>query len=325
MRKTALALSLATALGLMLSACGGSDETAEAPATEKPQQAAEKAPAKDSKATKTATANPNDPNNLPKLKCPAKVNKDLPGPDVIGIKLGMSQEQALNIVRCHTKDQAYVSFQPRWLEIQTYGIQLGPQAFQAQHGDTSECSFRSFSDMQKCGAGNRLGNHVAEKIVVATPGLPGRETVVGIWRSQSFKEGEMPARDSVVDALVKKYGPFQHQITGDPRREDLFWGQDSTGNVPSEQSPLAHYCISGGALPTGGAVWREGCGLNIAVRIIFNPQNPNLVKDIHLGMIHQENLWSYAEAIQVELEELEQKRRQEELNRARDAGSDIQL
>lgn len=320
MRKTALALTLATAVGLVLSACGGSDETAEAPAPAPTEKPADKTA---TKTTKTAAATSD--NNLPKLKCPAKIKGDYPGPDVIGIKLGMSQADALNIVRCHTKDAAHVSFQPRWLQnLKNHGTELGPQAFEAQHGETSECSYRSFSEMQKCGVGNRVWNHVAEKIIVAAPGLPGRETVVAVWRSQSFKDGEMPAKESVINALTQKYGEIQGRAP-DRTSEYLHWGEDSSGNRLPEQHPLYRDCVTNGAHPQGGAVWREGCGINVTARIIYNPQNPDLVKEIHLGMLHQENLWNYGEALQVELDELEQKRRQEELNRAREAGSDIQL
>lgn len=219
-----------------------------------------------------------------------------------------------------------MSFKPRWLDnLQSHGIELGPQAFEAQHGETSECSYRSFSEMQKCGFGNRVWDHVAERIVVAAPGLPGRETVVAVWRSQSFKDGEMPARETLVNALTQKYGPIQGRAAQRDRSEYLYWGEDAEGNPVSEGHPLYHHCVTNGVQPQGGAAWREGCGINLSARIIFNPQNPDLVKEIHLGMIHQQNLWNYGEALQVELNDMEQKRRQEELNRAREAGGDIQL
>lgn len=320
MKKTPLALAVATALALMLPACGGSDETTEVPTSANGQK-----PEKTSKvadATKPAASN----DNLPKLKCPAKVKNDLPGPDIIGIKLGMSQAEALNIVRCHTKDTAHVSLQGRWFDnLRSHSLKLENQAFSAQRGDTSECSYRSFSEMQQCGVGNRVWNHVAEKITVATPGVPGRETVVAVWRSQTFKEGEMPARESVVAALTEKYGAIQFEQKSGSRHHNVFWGADAGGNRLADNHPLFGPCVTGGVRANGGAIWRAGCGISIAAQVVASPNNPNLVQELHIGMLHQDDLWNYGEALQVELDQIEQKRQQEELERARGSGTEVQL
>lgn len=318
MRKLGLALSLMAVAGFVLSGCGGSDDSADESAAPAAQQ---------SKATQTAqkTGAAKD-DNLPKLKCPAKVNKNLAGPDIIGLKLGMTQAEALNVVRCHTKDAGHLSFQQRWFEqLRSHALKLENQAFSVQHGETSECNFRNFSDMQKCGVGNRVWDHVAEKITVATPGLPGRETVVAVWRVQTFKDGEMPARESLITALTQKYGAIQFQQGKGDRFHNIYWGEDAGGNRLAEGHPLYGTCVTGGIQPRGGAVWREGCGISISAQIIQNPSNPNLVQELHIGMLHQNDLWNYSESLQMELDQIEQKRQQEELERARKSGSDVQL
>lgn len=302
---------LATALAA-LAACGGSDDGKPAAEAAKPAT--------------TAKADQSGEKKAP-LKCPAKVNASLPGPDIIGLKLGMSHAEALNIVRCHTRDEGFTSMPTRWFDrMQTYGIELGPQAITAMVGDTEECNFRSFNDMQRCGAGNRVWKHVAENITVATPGMPGRETVVGVWRTQRFKDGEMPAVAAVTEALVKKYGVPQEKLAMGPLHDRLAWGWDATDAPVTNPNPLFGQCVSAGAGARGqdSQSWAEGCGLNIKAMISKSRANPDLAEEISVGMLHQQNLYNYQLALEDELARVDGERRRQELEKARQS-SDVQL
>ncbi|MEX1147307.1 MAG: hypothetical protein WEB93_02895 [Sphingomonadales bacterium] len=321
MKRVGVTFAFVVAAGLIITGCGDSDDTsADAPASGAGDRSAAQG---DGKSTTAAKAGDD---GMPRLRCPAKIAKDPGGPDIIGIKLGMSRDEALNVVRCHTEDEAYINMEKRWLpNLRNHATELGAQTFTAQAGDTSECSFRSFNDMQKCGLGNRVWDHIDESIMVASPGMPGGETVVAVWRMQNFKDGQMPSAESIESALVKKYGPYQFKEEQRNRFQRLYWAQDSQGNAYSEGHPLFRTCLGGVQPQAGNVTWRQGCGANISVQFVYSRTNPALLETLRVGMSHQENLWNFAESLQAELDQVEEKRRDEELDRARQNGSDVQL
>lgn len=325
MRRSRVGSAALAACMLLSAACGGSgeanDTAGETASSAKLAGGAKPAP-------KAEAAD----DGLGKLKCPAKANKSLAGPDIIGVKLGMARDEALNVVRCHTKD-AHIEFEDRWFDPRTlnsYQLKLEKQAFTAQSGETSACSYRTFEDMQRCGMGNRVWDHVSESIKVAAPGVPGNETVVGVWRMQSFKEGETPAVETVIAALTEKYGPFQRKTIDKVNnnlwsdRIELAWASDLDGNPLSEANPSFNQCafnVRGRSVE--GQTWRDGCGMSIGVTLLSPRTNPDVVGELHVGMMHQSNLYAYGEALQMQLEEIEQKRRREELENAK--SSDVKL
>ncbi|GAB4524303.1 MAG: hypothetical protein Kow00133_12510 [Amphiplicatus sp.] len=270
--------------------------------------------------------------SLAKLKCPAKTTKGLAGPDIIGVKLGMNRDEALNVVRCHAKN-AHIAFEDRWFDsrtFRTYETKLEKQAFIAQTGETADCDYRSYQGMQRCGMGGRQWDHVAERIKVAAPGVPGKETVVGVWRTQSFKEGETPAVESVIAALVEKYGPFQ-RMSARPiknnlwsRRIELAWISGLDGAPLGEAHPLFSQCaVNVRGRMEEGQSWQDGCGMSIAATLLTPRANPDVIGEFSVGMMHQSELFAYQEALQLELDEIERKRRAEELEAAK--SSDVKL
>ncbi|WCL53248.1 hypothetical protein [Gimibacter soli] len=314
--------TLLAAASLMLAACGGEEDASSAAAAAGANRSAAE--------TRPAAAKPaGDPNALPAPKCPAKTDDGLPGPDILGLKLGMSKDMALNIVRCHLGADAFVDPQRNWIQgLNAHQLELAPQAFMVQQGETSACNFRTFNDMQKCGPGNRVWGHVSEKFTLATPGVPGRETLVGVWRTQNFKPDEMPAVESLVAALTKKYGAPQFRDKRENRRGDLSrlrWITDVSGQPVIDPNPLFRRCGFNIDGRMNALSWSEGCGLNLAVEIMHSPDNPALAKELSVGMLHQDNLFQYGSDLQAELNEIEEGRRAEELERAKKSGSDIAL
>src|SRR3546814_18931741 len=74
------------------------------------------------------------------LRCPPKVRDDLTSPDVLGVRLGMTHDEALAIVRCALGEDAPVKTEVRWFDrLDTNGIELGPHAFTVQQGDSKPC------------------------------------------------------------------------------------------------------------------------------------------------------------------------------------------
>ena len=324
MNRSRIRLAAMMSCALTLSACGGSGA-----ADEKGASAAS-GPATAASSQKDEKAGGDD--GLGKLKCPAKVNKSLAGPDIAGLKLGMTMDEAVNVTRCHAKD-AYIAFEDRWFDpysFKTHELKLEKQVLIAQTGENSACNFSSYEGMQKCGFGQRAWDFVAEKIKVAAPGLPGEEKVVGVWRSQSFKEGETPAVETVIAALTEKYGPFQkktdYAINNNlwSARTDLAWVSDVDGAPLSEANPVFGPCsVNVKARVDDGQVWQDGCGMTIAVTILSPRANPSVVGELSVGMMNQSELYAYQEALQLKLDDIEAKRRSDELDKAKSSNVDL--
>ncbi|MEO7009006.1 MAG: hypothetical protein ABI156_07670 [Caldimonas sp.] len=262
---------------------------------------------------------------LPELDCPGKADAALGGPDIVGLKLGMARLAALNLARCLNRETV-VTFEANWLNgLQTYGIKLAPQAFSTRAGETSECQYRNFSEMQKCGAGNRVWNHLAEEVTVASPGVPGQEKVAAIWRTQNFKAGAMPAAETMLQALVQKYGAPQVRRGQQDQWIQLYWLQDPAGTPLAEGSRGAQSCLGINAQAHQTQQWREDCGLTISAQINLARENPLLVKEMAIGMANQQQLYTLGTRLQHELQELEGRRRMKELDQAKSSGAAVKL
>jgi hypothetical protein len=307
LRSTFPPVLAAAALAVLLAACGKEEPPKPAAAPAKTAAAAGKAP------KQAAAARPED--MLPKARCPARGGAALPGPDIVGLKLGMSFDEALEHARCGVPD-GVIGFQARWFQqMRTGATTLEKQGFTIQRGDTSDCDYRKIGDAQKCGLGRRVWDHVDELIHVATPGLDGRQTVGGIWRHQHWKVGQMPSRESVLKALREKYGP-EGELVGQGRYETLSWRQDSAGRVLTKADRLFNQCHGPNARSGGSHTWREGCGLTITVDLLPPRDNPGLVERLYVGLMHQERLLHYGDAMQAELDRLDAARRKAEIDKA---------
>lgn len=262
---------------------------------------------------------------LPAPDCPARLETALQGPDVVGLKLGMRRDAALNFARCLDRDTV-LTFEANWLNgLKTYGIKLAPQAFSARTGEATACSYRNFSDMQKCGPGNRVWTHLAEEITVVSPGVPGEEKVAAIWRTQNFKAGAMPAGETTLQALVEKYGMPQVRRQQQDQWIQLYWLKDPGGTPLAQNSRGAQMCQGILARPEGTQQWREGCGLTIAAQIDLARENPLLVKRLDIALTDQQALLELGTRLQNQLQELEAQRRLKELDTAKTSGAAVKL
>jgi hypothetical protein len=295
---------LLIAAATLLTACGGSGDA--------PQSASgDKAPAAAAKAAKAAPSRPED--ELPAARCPSTAGASLPGPDIVGLKLGMGFDEALNHARCAMPEGVF-GFTPRWFQqLQTGSVQLERQGFTIQRGDTSECVFKQIGDAQKCGLGRRVWDHIDELVSVASPGLDGRQAVAGIWRQQHWKPGDMPSRAAVLQALRDKYGR-EGELT-EQQHGTLSWRYDPAGNPLAATDPLFQQCYGIRARP-GTQSWSEGCGLSISADLVPPRDNPELVQSLYVGIAHQENLLKLGDAMQAELDRIDAERRASEVEQA---------
>src|SRR3546814_13346619 len=110
------------------------------------------------------------------LRCPPKVRDDLTGPDVLGVRLGMTHAEALATVRCALGEDAPVKTEARWFDrLDTNGIELGPQAFTVQQGESKPCDYQR--NWQGCGFGSREWTHVDEVVTRSEERRVGKEWV----------------------------------------------------------------------------------------------------------------------------------------------------
>ncbi|KRA50862.1 hypothetical protein ASD72_17645 [Pseudoxanthomonas sp. Root630] len=258
------------------------------------------------------------------------MRKELSGPDIIGLRLGMTLPEAMATARCRLGEDAVVTEENRWLDrLDTNGVALGTQFFTVEKGSYRPCNFAS--EWQEC-RGKFKWEHTDEIVRVATPGVPGKETAMVVWRTQKFRDGQMPSVDATLEALTAKYGQPQVRENSDSPRgysagtRDLQWVYDRSGNPLSEANPLFGRCRNGvyaGGENTG-ASWTDGCGLNISARVVLSGNNPGLVMELHTAMIQQSTTYAYIEGMQAELQRIGQARREAEVKEAGDA-SDVRL
>lgn len=281
------------------------------------------APAPRPAAAAKAPDRPSD--GLAEPNCPARADAALPGPDIVGLKLGMARDAALNFARCLNKD-AFVSFEGAWLQgLRSHGIKLAPQAFSTHVGETRPCKYNSMDEMQKCGVGHLAWTHVAEKITVVSPGLPGREKVMGIWREQRFKAGEMPAVEALLPALVQKYGPPQFTQSQPNQWMRLDWTQDAAGTTLAPGTRGHGRCRSISARAQDSHSWSEACGLTLSATIMLSRENPLLARELNIGLMHQQALYALGTSLQIELNAMEETRRQREAEQGKSAGANVKL
>lgn len=280
-------------------------------------------PAPAAPAARATVAAATTPAGLAQARCPAKVDSALSGPDIVGLKIGMTAADALNAVRCRQPDAVLV-FQDRWIQqLNSYGLRLGHQSLEARSGDHEACGVKSFSDGLRCGEGGRVWKFVGESVFVATPGVPGRETVQGIWRVQRFRDGELPPADAVLKALIDKYGAPQQQQRDAAGNAYLYWVRDPQGQplAPARVAACAGVQARGDAAQR----WSEGCGVTVAAQLQAPRDNPALAREVHVGLLNQQQLIDYGRRLQDELVALDKARRAQELDKAAQAAGGVKL
>src|SRR5688572_13758627 len=135
------------------------------------------------------------------LDCPARVKtpaRDAKGPvdDVVGVRPGMTFEEAANVVMCTHDLMVIHADNSRGFQIQTHGQTLR-QGFTARFAEPRvEKSSRDYMREMSEDFAARSGNAVREdmkagqsKWYVATMGLPGQERVISAAREEWFAEG----------------------------------------------------------------------------------------------------------------------------------------
>lgn len=304
-------------------ACGSSDESAAGPA-----QAAARAPsaASSSNSRVAATAAEIAKEARGKLRCPARPKSapraaNAPVDDIVGVRPGMSYDDAVNVVLC-SHELLIVDNSPRGgFKINTYGQTLR-QGFGAVFAEDriNKTSKEIMAEMQNNAMARSMNKRAADMLggtsrwYVTTMGLPNEERVIAASRIEAYVDGKAPSISGVAAALEDKYGPPMR------KREDaqgwfLDWAYDLRDRPVTETSPMYYGC-SAPSRPESGVNLSPDCGLALSAVIRPKRDNPLIAHTLEIGVVHQAQGYDLLMATEQQLERAEQERRAAELDAA---------
>ncbi|MBL8199734.1 MAG: hypothetical protein JNK40_02070 [Chromatiales bacterium] len=292
-----------------LAACGGKKPESPEAATEQKPKVAPSGNASAEQVAEEARGN---------VKCPAKVKTparaaNAPVDDVVGVRPGMTYEEAANVVMCSNDLMVVTGPITRGFNIQTYGETLR-QGFTARLAEprvekTSKQIMQEMQDDMMARSGNAVRYDLKpgqSKWNVTTMGLPGEEKVIGAGREEWYAEGKNPTMASVADALMKKYGtPSIDQ--DNPGQRFIRWVYDPFGRLATETSPIRSQCAGTGA--SGGVNLSPDCGIVVEAHIIPMQDNPDLARSLETGVVDQANGYELVTTVEQTLQEREQQKR----------------
>jgi hypothetical protein len=299
-----------TAAGALV-ACGGSDKSKPAPGSAAPGTSASSAPKGNASAAEVAKAARGD------VDCPAKISTkpaaNAPVADVVGVRPGMTYEEAANVVMCTNDLMVVTGPITRGFDIKTYD-QTVRQGFDARLAEphvekSSKQIMQEMQDDTIARSGNAVRYDLApgqSKWHVTTMGAPGQETVVAAGREEWFEAGKNPTMASVGDALIKKYGP-PTMDKANPGQRFMRWIYDPLNRPVTETSPLYNSCA--GTSASGGVNLSPDCGIVVEAHLTPMPDNPALARSMDVGVVDQANGYERVSATEQALEQAEQQKR----------------
>ncbi len=260
------------------------------------------------------------------VSCPAK-NKSAPRAsgapvdDVIGVRPGMSYDDALNQVLC-SHDLLVMQLDiTRSFNIKTYG-QKPRHGFGARFAEprvewsAKRAKMESVDDIvARSGNAARYDMKPGQAMwYVGTMGLPGQERVINVAREERFEAGASPTITSIEQALLKKYGPPTKQQNNQGQRY-ITWSYDPAGRLVTQGAPLFNRC-SGNASPNGGVNLSPDCGTVVTAIAMPLRENPELAVSLQVGVVDQAGGNHLITGTEQALAQADQQRREQETAKA---------
>jgi hypothetical protein len=309
---------LTLAVAALLTACGSDTKSAAGeaatPATDVGgAKAAAKAPSGDATAAEVARE------ARGKVKCPANVKTARPAgapvDDVVGVRPGMTWDEAANVVLCSHDLLVVTPETRRGYTMQTYGQTLR-QGFNARFAEprVQKSSKQILAEMQDAAIARGSNRAVRDmqpgqaKWYVGTMGLPGEERVISAAREEWFEADRLPTMASVQEALVGKYGkPAVVEDVGGSGYY-LIWAYDPSGR------PLGQCRTQ--ADPDLGVNLSPDCGTSVSARIQPSGANPALAEYIQVSTVDQAAGYDLLERTERALQAADAQRRAREVDEA---------
>lgn len=256
------------------------------------------------------------------VSCPARVTPPAAGApvdDIVGVRPGMTYDEAANIVLCDNpmivvEEETYRGFQ-----IDTRG-QTYRKGFNAQFAEREKTSQEIMAEMQDNMMARSM-NAVREDMkpgmtrwYVATMGQQGQERVLHVAREEWYAEGKNPPVDGVAQALIGKYGQPSQDQSGD-RYRMMSWKYDLQNRPVTDTSPLYNRCNLG-AGPDAGASLSPDCGVIVSAQITFQNDNPALARSLEVGSVNSSGGYQILEETEQAFIAADEARKQQELQDA---------
>ncbi len=261
------------------------------------------------------------------VDCPADIDTparaaSAPVDDVVGVRPGMTYEEAANVVMCTGDLMVVTADNSRGFNMQTYG-QTIRQGFSARPAKprvekTSKQIMQEMQDDMIARGGNARRQDMQpgeSKWYVGTMGLPGQERVINAAREEWFAEGRNPTIASVEQALLKKYGTVtRSQKSGG--NVYLSWAYDPLSRPVTETSPLFSQCSNGQASPDAGVNLSPDCGILVTAQITPSTDNPELAKTLQVSVVNQAGGYEAITATEQALQQQDNARKAKQVEEA---------
>ena len=259
----------------------------------------------------------------PKIASPARAEK-APVDDVVGVRPGLTYEEAVNAVLCSHPLLVAGPATGRGFDLKAPQATTVRQGFVARPAEPRvvRTSKQILQEMQRdtiARGGNALREDLEPgqmKWYVATMGVRGQERVLSVAREERFAADRSPTIESVAAALLKKYGPATlDQRASSTRLPLLRWAYDPLGRPIAETSPLAGRC-TGSSDPDGAVNLSPDCGIVVQAMLIPQKANPELVDRMQVGVVDQAGGYRAITATEQALGQVDQQRRAQEVEKA---------
>ena len=263
------------------------------------------------------------------VSCPARVATparagDAPVDDVMGVRPGLTYEEAASTVVC-AHELLVVDPQPlRGFEIKAFGQKVR-QGFSARFAEERvvKTSKQILQEMQN-DAMARGANAVREDFkpgqsrwYVGTMGVPGQERVLSVGREERYASEQSPTMASLTAALRKKYGATttRELAASATQMPTLRWAHDPAGRLVAEGTPLFNRCI-GHPDPKVGISLNPDCGVVVEALLVPRKDNPELADRLLVTIVDQGGGYRMIAATEQALAQADQQRRAQEVEKA---------
>jgi hypothetical protein len=265
------------------------------------------------------------------VRCPAQASTPRPSgapvDDVVGVRPGMSWNEAANFVMCDNPLMVVTENTGRGYGINTYGQHIR-QGFDGKFAEprvvkSSQDYLREMSEA----AARRSGNaYVAplqpgqSRYFVSTMGMPGQERVVSVAREEYFAEGKLPTVDSVRQALIAKYGQ-PSEINEAGQFTYIWWLYEPSGAKIAQGSQHSGGCRIN-ASPDSGTSLSTDCGMAVGAAIRGANNTPGLAHSLAVSSQNGAEGYNLLTRTEEALRAADEARKRQELNEAsRNAGA----
>lgn len=247
-----------------------------------------------------------------------------PVDDVVGVRPGMGYAEAMNAVLCTDPLLVASPAVGRGFDLKAPQAQSLRQGFSARPAQprVAQTGRQIVQQMQRdaMARGSNARRDDLQpgqsKWFVGTMGIAGSERVLSVAREERYASDRNPTVDSVVAALVKKYGPpMQMQAASDTRLPLLRWVSDPAGRPVAAGSGLDGRC-RGASDPDGAASVSPDCGIVVQAVLFVRSDNPDLVDRLQVGVVDQAGGWRLIAATEQALGQADQQRRAVEVQKA---------